>query len=174
MKKGRESMQASERRRAIEQRLRQGQKPMSAAALAAEFHVSRQVVVGDVALLRAGGADIHATPRGYVMGASQAGTRGVLACIHTPEDMGRELTLIVDNGGEVLDVIVEHPLYGQLTGQLRLRSRHDVGQFLEKAQGASPLSALTGGIHLHTVLCPDQETLDRVRRALAQEGFLLQ
>jgi transcriptional regulator of NAD metabolism len=167
-------MQTSDRRCAIEQRLREGRGPLSAAALAAEFHVSRQVIVGDVALLRAAGADIHATPRGYVMGASGTGVRGVLACVHTPEDMGRELNAIVDNGGEVLDVIVEHPLYGQLTGQLRLRSRHDVGQFLEKAQGASPLSTLTGGIHLHTVLCPDQETLDRVRQALAQEGFLLQ
>ena len=99
---------------------------------------------------------------------------GVLACIHRPEDMGQELNLIVDHGGEVLDVIVEHPVYGQLTGQLQLRSRHDVAQFLKKAEGASPLSALTDGIHLHTVRCPEEETLARITAALKQEGFLLE
>lgn len=167
-------MTATDRRAAIEERLRREHIPISATALAAEFHVSRQVIVGDVALLRAAGVEIHATPRGYLLGAESAGVQSVLACVHSPEDMGRELNTIVDNGGEVLDVIVEHPVYGQLTGQLRLRSRHDVAQFLRKAEGASPLSVLTGGIHLHTVRCPDGETLDRVARALRQEGFLLE
>lgn len=147
---------------------------MSATALADRFRVSRQVIVGDVALLRAAGRKINATPRGYVMGEETTGITGVLACVHAPEDMGRELNTIVDHGGEVLDVIVEHPVYGQLTGQLQLRSRHDVAQFLKKAEGASPLSALTDGIHLHTVRCPDEETLARITAALKQEGFLLE
>lgn len=167
-------MTATDRREAIEARLRSARAPLSATALAGEFHVSRQVIVGDVALLRASGVDIHATPRGYVIGAERAGVQGVLACVHSPEDMGRELNAIVDNGGEVLDVIVEHPVYGQLTGQLQLRSRHDVAQFLTKAEGASPLSVLTDGIHLHTVSCPDEEALMRVAQALRREGFLLE
>ena len=167
-------MTSQERRVAVEARLRGAQAPLSATALAGEFHVSRQVIVGDVALLRASGVDIHATPRGYVMGAERSGVQAVLACVHSSEDMGRELNAIVDNGGEVLDVIVEHPVYGQLTGQLRLRSRHDVAQFLQKAEGASPLSVLTNGIHLHTVRCPDRETLERVTQTLRREGFLLE
>ena len=167
-------MTASERRSAIEARLRSAQAPLSATALAGEFHVSRQVIVGDVALLRAAGVDIRATPRGYVLGADSAGVQAVLACTHCSEDMGRELNTMVDHGCEVLDVIVEHPVYGQLTGQLRLRSRHDVAEFLKKAEGASPLSALTGGIHLHTVRCPDAETLERVTKALKEQGFLLE
>ncbi|MGM9607323.1 MAG: transcription repressor NadR [Oscillospiraceae bacterium] len=167
-------MNSQERRIAVEARLRSAAAPLSATALAGEFHVSRQVIVGDVALLRASGVDIHATPRGYVLGSESAGVQAVLACTHTCEDMGRELTVMVDNGCEVLDVIVEHPVYGQLTGQLRLRSRHDVAEFLKKAEGASPLSALTGGIHLHTVRCPDRETLERVTQALKAEGFLLE
>lgn len=167
-------MTASDRRAAIEARLRGACAPLSAAALAAEFHVSRQIVVGDVALLRASGVDVQATPRGYVLGADSAGVQAVLACVHAPEDMGRELNAIVDNGAEVLDVIVEHPVYGQLTGPLRLRSRHDVEQFLAKAEGASPLSVLTDGLHLHTVRCPDRETLQRVTQALRREGFLLE
>ncbi len=167
-------MTSSERRIEIESRLRSAQTPLSATALAAGLGVSRQIIVGDVALLRAGGVDIQATPRGYVLSAEPAGISAVLACVHDSAGMERELTLMVDYGAEVLDVIVEHPVYGQLTGQLMLRSRYDVAQFLTKAEGAAPLSALTDGIHLHTVRCPDEETLRRVTAALKNEGFLLE
>ncbi len=167
-------MTSEQRRAQIEQRLRHAEHPLSATALAGEFHVSRQIIVGDVALLRAGGLDIQATPRGYILGRDHAGVTGVLACVHSTGDMERELTLLVDNGATVADVIVEHPVYGQLTGQLQLRSRHDVGEFMKKARDAAPLSALTGGIHLHTVHCPDRETLERVTAALRAEGFLLE
>ena len=86
----------------------------------------------------------------------------------------QELLTIVDNGCTVIDVVVEHPVYGQLTGQLHLSSRYDVGQFLQKVSrsGARPLSALTGGVHLHTILCPDEAAWHRVRAALDQAGFL--
>ncbi len=167
-------MSALERRAAIEARLLAAKRPLSATALAKQFGVSRQVIVGDVALLRAAGRKINATPRGYVMGEEPVGLTRIFACVHNSDDMEQELNLIVDQGGEVLDVIVEHPLYGQLTGQLHLRSRHDVEQFLKKAQGASPLSALTDGIHLHTVRCPDEETATRITEALRQAGVLLQ
>ena len=130
-------MTSSERRIEIESRLRAAQNPVSATALAAELGVSRQIIVGDVALLRAGGVDIQATPRGYVLAAEGAGVSAVLACVHNADHMERELTLMVDYGAEVLDVIVEHPVYGQLTGQLQLRSRYDVSQFLTKAKGAA-------------------------------------
>ena len=167
-------MTAEQRRQAIARRLEGAEGPVPAAALAGELGVSRQIVVGDVALLRASGAQIYATPRGYVSGARQRGTAAaVLACCHAAQDMGRELYAIVDNGGEVVDVIVEHPVYGQLTGQLNLRSRYDVDEFLKKAQGASPLSELTGGIHLHTIRCPDGAALARVTAVLDREGFLL-
>lgn len=166
-------MTSMQRRQLIETRLREARAPVSATALAQKFHVSRQVIVGDVALLRAAGLGIQATPRGYVLGVEERGVTAVLACVHCAADMGRELTAIVDNGGEVVDVIVEHAVYGQLTGQLHLRSRHDVEQFLHRAEHAAPLCTLTGGIHLHTVRCPDRETLDRVTAVLRQEGFLL-
>ena len=167
-------MNSADRRAALAARLQEEHAPLPASVLASEFHVSRQVIVGDVALLRASGLEIQATPRGYVLGTGDAGVRAVLACIHSPEDMGRELNAMVDHGCEVLDVIVEHPVYGQLTGQLHLRSRYDVAEFLKKAANASPLSALTGGVHLHTVRCPDADTLERVTRALRTEGFLLE
>lgn len=167
---------AADRRAELYKILSGAQGPVSATTLAGRFSVSRQIIVGDVALLRASGADISATPRGYVLlPAPQAGgATGQVACVHTPEEMGRELYAMVDAGGEVVDVVVEHPAYGQLTGMLHLRSRYDVDAFLQRvrAHRARPLSDLTGGIHLHTLRCPDQATLERVRQALAREGML--
>ena len=167
-------MQADQRRQAILDLLKQSPQPVSAGALAKQFCVSRQVIVGDVALLRAAGAEISATPRGYVVQTAPAGLLRQVACRHDSADMEAELNAMVDQGCTVLDVIVEHPVYGQLTGQLHLSSRYDVGQFLQKVSrsGARPLSALTGGVHLHTILCPDEAAWHRVRAALDQAGFL--
>ena len=60
-------MNAKERRQAILEQLKRAEKPVSATALARQYGVSRQIIVGDVALLRAGGEPISATPRGYVL-----------------------------------------------------------------------------------------------------------
>lgn len=163
------------RRAAVAQVLEEAEGPVSATALAQRFSVSRQIIVGDVALLRAGGASILATPRGYLLDRRREGVERTVACVHTTEEMGAELTAIVDAGGEVVDVIVEHPVYGQLTGILGLRSRYDVQEFLRKVadHGARPLSNLTDGIHLHTIRCPNEKSFQRVQKALAEEGFLL-
>jgi transcriptional regulator of NAD metabolism len=167
-------MNAAERRNAISSILAASETPVSAASLAARFGVSRQIVVGDVALLRASGANISATPRGYVTARSGAGFICTVACIHSPDDIENELLIMVDNGCIVLDVVIEHPVYGQLTGQLQLASRYDVRQFTDRlsSEGAPPLSALTGGIHLHTLLCPSSAALERTRAALSEAGFL--
>jgi len=167
-------MEAQQRRRAIAQRLQEAKGPISATALAQELSVSRQIIVGDVALLRAGGVDITATPRGYLLPQAQPGMRCTFAARHRADQMEEELNIIVDQGCTVLDVIVEHPIYGQLTGPLRLSSRYDVAQFIARCQqeSAAPLSQLTEGVHLHTVLCPDQQAADRVREALARAGIL--
>ena len=81
---------------------------------------------------------------------------------------------MVDQGCTVLDVIVEHPIYGQLTGPLRISNRYEVAQFVARCrqEEAAPLSQLTEGVHLHTVLCPDQGAADRVREALEKLDFL--
>ena len=165
---------AEERRKGIEQVLSQSPGPVSAAALARRFGVSRQIIVGDVALLRAAGAAIDATPRGYVTRRGSVGLVRQVACRHTAADMEQELNIMVDNGCTVLDVAVDHPVYGQLTGALHLRSRYDVKQFVARCAEAQPLSVLTEGIHLHTLVCPDGEAWERVRAALAAAGFLLE
>ena len=169
-------MDAVQRRAALSDYLSQAAGPVSASVLAARFSVSRQIIVGDIALLRAGGLDIAATPRGYLMPGEQGGLVRRVACVHRGEAMARELEIMVDHGCQVLDVVVEHPVYGQLTGQLRLSSRYDIQQFMERVNSrrARPLSDLTGGVHLHTLRCPDQASYQRVVAALRAEGFLYQ
>ena len=167
-------MRAEERRQAILEHLRQSSRPVSAGYLAERFSVSRQAVVGDVALLRASGEDISATPRGYVILKAGGGLLRRVACRHDRLGMEAELCAVVDQGCSVLDVIVEHPVYGQLTGPLQLSSRYDVGQFLSRCAGARPLSDLTGGIHLHTLSCPDEDAFRRVRDVLRDLGVLLE
>lgn len=170
------SMDAQKRRESIAHILEQATLPVSATALARQFSVSRQIIVGDVALLRAGGTDISASPRGYVLSRPQGGLRRTLACCHRGEQMQDELNAIVDQGCTIIDVIVDHPIYGQLTGPLNLSNRYEVGQFIDRCreESAAPLSLLTEGIHLHTVLCPDPAAYARVCNELAQLGVLLE
>lgn len=168
-------MEAASRRQAILDRLRTADRPVSASTLAAGLNVSRQIIVGDIALLRAGGAEISATPRGYVLPRATDGITRTIACRHTLAQTGQELDILVDNGCTVLDVIVEHPVYGQLTGQLQISSRYDVEQFLARIRDsdAAPLSMLTGGLHLHTLCCPNEDAYTRACAALKAAGLLL-
>ncbi len=168
-------MNSSERRNQILTELRTAEEPIPAGALAKKLSVSRQIIVGDVALLRAAGEPVTATPRGYVLQVPEGGTRRTVACRHTPEEMEWELNLMVDQGCTVENVIVEHAVYGQLSGELALSSRYDVSEFMKNVRksGAKPLCDLTDGIHLHTIRCRDQEMFERVVRALEEAGFLL-
>ena len=147
-------MTASERREAILSYLHSSDSPVSASSLAARLSVSRQIIVGDIALLRAAGHEIEATPRGYVLPRGGSGMRRTVACVHSVGDTARELYAIVDNGCTAIDVVVEHPIYGQIVGQLQLRSRYDVDRFVEKLERAAyictPSSAPT---RRHTGAC---------------------
>ena len=168
-------MDAAHRRKTITHILEEAKAPVSAAALAREFSVSRQIIVGDVALLRAAGLDIAATPRGYVLPKETTGLVRTVACVHPGEAMARELEIMVDQGCQVMDVVVEHPVYGQLSGQLQVFSRYDADVFWNALQknGAQPLCSLTGDIHLHTLVCPDEARKARVLAALEEKGYLM-
>ena len=169
-------MTAAERRQLILTILRRTDRPISATALAEELSVSRQIIVGDVALLRAAGEDITATPRGYVMAAQAAGLRFQVACRHGAADIERELNLMVDHGCTVEDTVVEHSVYGQLVGRIDASSRYDVSEFVRKVlnYNAAPLSQLTDGIHLHTLRCPSEGAYLSLLEALRREGFLVE
>ena len=159
-------MDAAGRRRAIADALSRSPCPVAASVLGERFGVSRQIIVGDIALLRA-----------YVLGSGRdTGIRRTVACVHGFDGMEHELNIMVDNGCTVLDVVIEHAVYGQLTGELHLRSRHDVAEFMARSRenGGSPLSTLTGGIHTHTLLCPDEESFERCCAELRAAGLLLE
>lgn len=167
-------MTAIERRNAIYQVL-SADTPISATALAGRFGVTRQVVVGDIALLRAEGHSVIATPRGYIIPVPDGFLR-TIACVHNAAQTRDELNAMVDCGCTVIDVVVEHPVYGQLTAPLAISSRYDVEQFIEKmaSASASPLSALTEGIHLHTLSCPDAQVFDHLCDKLREMGMLFE
>ena len=165
-------MTAEQRRSRISVRLHETHQPISATALARELGVSRQIIVGDVALLRAAGQAITATARGYVIPAPGDGTVRQVACRHDGAGTRDELNAMVDCGCTVVDVIVDHPVYGQLSAPLHLRSRLDVEQFMARMEGAAPLSQLTDGIHLHSLSCPDEASYEHLKARLRQLGFL--
>jgi transcriptional regulator of NAD metabolism len=164
------------RRRRMFAWMRSHPAPVRGDELARRFRVSRQCVVQDMAILRAGGREILATPRGYRLpGTSERSYQAVLACRHAPERAKEELEILVDHGVKVLDVIVEHPLYGELRGSLEIESRADVQDFLRRVRGsrAALLSSLTGGVHLHTVEASRKEMISRATARLRARGFLL-
>jgi len=173
-------MRQEERRARILALLAEADGPITGASLSSMFGVTRQVIVGDVAVLRAQGAEIIATPQGYLLPQAPLGTahRSRIAVRHGADSdtLAEELNLIVDAGGTVVDVSVEHPLYGEITANLQLSSRQDVQRFIAKMQElqGEPLLVLTGGYHLHTIEAPSLEVLESIRSALRQAGYLME
>lgn len=167
-------MTGEERRIQILHTIQGADKPVSGAALSGQFHVSRQVIVQDIALLRASNYDIMATTKGYMIQSPSVYSRIFQVC-HGDEQIEDELNTIVDAGGKVKDVFVEHKTYGVLKADLIANSRRDVKLFLQKMQSgeASPLKNLTCGVHYHTVEADSEDTLDEIADELKEKGYLL-
>ncbi|GGB59821.1 transcriptional regulator [Lentibacillus populi] len=168
-----------ERRHLILTWLKESDHPLSGKVLADKTNVSRQVIVQDVSLLKAKGEPIIATSRGYVYFSeinNAANFTTIIAVCHRSEDTADELYMLVDRGVSVKNVMVEHPIYGDITGSLMLKNRRDVDAFLHelKSKQASLLSQLTEGVHLHTIEAETQEQLDEAKAALKAAGYLLE
>lgn len=166
-------MNASTRREKILARLEGLNSPISASALAKELGVSRQVIVQDIALLRAEGNEILSLSRGYMLQKKTFSERA-LKLFHSDEDVEKELNLIVDLGAEVVDVFVYHRSYGLLRARMDIKSRHDVSRFLEDIRSgkSSLLKNVTSGYHYHTIRAQSEGILDMVEKSLYQNGFL--
>ncbi|MBC1482907.1 transcription repressor NadR [Listeria sp. FSL L7-1485] len=166
-----------ERRHLILNWLKEADSPISGNQLASRTNVSRQVIVQDISLLKAGNEPIMATPQGYIYAkeTSFSGERRVIAVKHTKEQIAEELTILVDHGITVVDVIVDHPIYGEITASLHLKNRFDVEKFVKKLQttGATMLSGLTDGTHLHTIEADTSEQIEQAIQVLGKAGFLI-
>jgi uncharacterized protein len=164
----------TERQQQVLGALLESDEPLTGTELAIRCGVTRQVVVHDIAILRAAGEPILSTPRGYCVQqpASNRYTT-VLSVSHPPELTATELRIFVDHGVHILDVQVEHPIYGELRGALHLSSRRDVDLFLERIRNSSALllSSLTDGYHIHTVSCSDLTRLTETVAALRNAGI---
>ena len=168
-------MDGDQRREKIVELLKDTSEPLSGGKLGKMFEVSRQVIVQDVALLRAQGLDIMATARGYVLYKSKNESKQRVVLVqHQYDDIEDELSTVVDYGGIIRNVLIEHPLYGEMTGNMMIETRRDVEQFLKDIAGFDtyPLMNLTHGVHMHTIEAKDEKTLDEIEEALGKKGYL--
>ncbi len=169
-------MEGNLRRENLIKLLKNRQEPISGGELAKLLGVSRQVIVQDIALLRASDINLLSTTKGYLLYQSEYHmVKRVYRVKHTTEQIEDELCTIVDNGGKILDVLVNHEIYGEIVTPLVIRNRSDVYDFVRKVKDKKivPLKELTAGIHQHTIEGDSEETLDRIERALEEKGYLL-
>lgn len=167
-------MTVNQRREKIIEVLKNSSVAISATNLAEKFNVTRQIIVGDIALIRVSGVDVVSTPRGYIIN-NEDSNKYVIACNHDNQGLKDELYTIVDFGCGVIDVIVEHGVYGQITANLHIYSRKDVDDFLKKMEEskALPLSIINDNTHLHTVSCPNKKRYEQLVIELKAKGFLV-
>lgn len=169
-------MEGQKRREEIIRILLNSEEEISGSQLAKKLKVSRQVIVQDIALLRATDKNILSTNKGYVLFHKKEKERAnrVYKVMHKDEDIIDELYTIVDNGGEINNVFVEHPIYGQIFADLVIKNRVDVDIFVKhmKKYKTKSLTSLTDGLHFHTVEAENDSILDQIERELKIKGFL--
>ncbi len=170
-------MDGNTRREKLIEAIRESVDPISGSALAKLFNVSRQVIVQDIALLRASDYDIISTTKGYLLyQAKESNIQQVFHVSHSTDDIEDELCTIVDNGGKIMDVHVVHEIYGQIVTELIIRNRNDVYDFVNKVKEKKivPLKELTAGTHRHTIEADSKETLDKIAEALRRKNYLIE
>ena len=170
-------MHSDERRREILRILTETTEPISASAFAEKFGVTRQIIVKDIALLRAEKSNIISTAKGYLISKSEnSGCRRTIYECHTAEEIEDELITVVDLGGKVLTTAIEHPFYGTMGETLNIKSRKDIKNFLERLRttNSEPLLKLTAGKHIHIIEAEDEESLDEIIEALKEKGYYME
>lgn len=167
-------MNGEQRRQTILALLQNEKTPIPGNQLAKELQVSRQIIVQDIALLRAANYNIFSTNKGYLHNETSGITK-IFKVSHTDEQIEEELNTIVDLGGEVIDVFVYHKVYGKIQGILSIQSRRNIKEFMEGIHSgkSSPLKNITSNYHYHTVQADSKETLQLIENGLNEKGFLL-
>lgn len=165
------------RRTKILCKLQEADSPLSGTVLAKAFHVSRQVIVQDIALMRAENYGIVSTNKGYLLRSKKTENtqpKRVFFVKHETGQVMDEFNTILELGGKILDVAVEHELYGQICVDLLIETKADAAEFYDKLMtcGANPLKVLTDDCHYHTVAAPSERLLDLIEQDLRHKGYL--
>ncbi|WP_196593306.1 transcription repressor NadR [Pectinatus sottacetonis] len=166
-------MTGQQRRKIIIEAIQNSDEPLSGMALGQLTGVSRQVVVQDIAILRAKKYHIISTNRGYLFSDGHKFTR-LFKVHHTNEQTEDELKTIVDLGGTVVDVTINHRVYGKMTARLNIRSRRDIKDFLNDIKNgkSTPLMNITSGYHFHKVCADSEAVLNDIEVALKGKKYL--
>ncbi len=172
-------LDGSQRRVKIIELLSMQNTPISGTDLAKQFGVSRQVIVQDVALLRAENNNILSTNKGYILFKPHFDDnlyKEVILVKHTKEQILDEMATIVDLGGKMLDVFIEHKLYGHIRSDLIINNLTDARDFVRKTNNSTskPLSALTENYHYHTIAAPSQKAMELIKADLREKGYLIE
>lgn len=168
-------MTGIERREDIVRRIQDSTVPVSGKKLAAVYEVSRQVIVQDIALIRAAGYDIISTNRGYILNAPKTVSR-ILKVQHTDEQLEEELCAVVDLGGCIETVIINHRVYGRMEAELHINSRRKVKEFIDDINNgkSSPLKNITSNYHYHCISADSEATLELIEDTLREKKFLVE
>ena len=169
-------MNSKERREYIKELLIKNNITYKGQLLAVQLGVTRQVIVKDIAIIRAEGVNIIATPEGYLIPSEASNyVRRVIAVSHSGDGIYNELECIVKFGGIVEDVTVEHSLYGEIRAMLMIKSLMDIEEFTKRfsESSAQPLSSLTKGIHLHTIRADSEEIMECIIKELKDKDYLV-
>lgn len=168
-------MEGKERREAIVEALSNSTEAITGTTLAKRYGISRQGIVQDIALLRAQGMQIISTSEGYLVYHIKDNNKRAFLVKHETKDIEDELNSIVDLGGNVLNAVVTHPVYGEISVDMMIGSRRNVMKFMEKLKDNKfvPLMQLTGGEHVHIIEADSDEILDEIEKELNKKGYIV-
>lgn len=164
-------MKLSDRQKEIIKILQDENNAQSGQVLAEKFGVSRQIIVKDIGVLRAFGINIISTNKGYKIADNERLTR-IIETSHYDDDIRDELNTIVDNGGVIIDVFINHPVYGIIRKDLDIHSRNGVTKFVSNMTDSIPLKNLTDNVHYHTISAKNQKDFEKIEVALRDKGYL--
>ena len=168
-------MNSIERRDNIIKLLLESDEPIKGNTIAKKYSVTRQVIVKDIAILRAKGKNIIATPDGYIINKRQNKVKSIIAVMHNEEEMFNEMSIVIKYGGIIEDVIVEHPLYGEIAAMLMIKNYNELNKFIQnyQEQRARLLSVLTNGVHLHTISAESEDDINLIISELKKYNFIV-
>lgn len=166
-------MKAEERRKAIAADLMREHRPIAGGTFAERYGVSRQIIVQDIAMLKADGFDILSTHYGYLIQKLPPCER-VFKVRHSREETEDELSSIIALGGTVANVYVWHKVYGKIEASLNISQPEHIEQFLDGVRSGKSveLMSITGGYHYHTILAESEEILNAIGKVLQEKGYI--